>query len=53
MTFKLPLTSWNIEKGRRLGILITTHDDLYLDTAAPGETVTLLGGSYIDLPTHR
>ena len=53
VTFDLALTSWDLEPSRRLGFVIATSDPLFQDFAAAGETVSILGGSHIEIPLNE
>lgn len=50
MNVDLALTSWDVLPSHRLALVVTTHDRLFADFAAPGETVDIMPGSYIDIP---
>lgn len=46
----LPATAFDLPAGHSLTLVVDTVDPLYYDENAPDDTVTIGGGSYLDLP---
>jgi predicted acyl esterase len=46
----LPATAFDVPAGHSLTLVVDTVDPLYYDENAPGGSVTIGGGSYLDLP---
>ncbi|MEV1290161.1 CocE/NonD family hydrolase [Micromonospora sp. NPDC049679] len=46
----LPATAWNVPAGHRLALVVDTKDPLYLDWNPYGATVSVTGGSWLDVP---
>ncbi|MFI6509469.1 CocE/NonD family hydrolase [Streptosporangium sp. NPDC050855] len=47
---RLPATAYDLPAGHSLTLAVDTVDPLYYDENAPGGTVTVKGGSYLDVP---
>jgi predicted acyl esterase len=48
----LTMTSYDFPAGHRLGIVVSSHDTLYLDQSPPGMKIEFLGGSILTIPIH-
>lgn len=46
----LQATAYDVPAGHALTLVVDTVDPLYYDANAPGGTVTVAGGSYVDVP---
>jgi predicted acyl esterase len=46
----LPATAFDVPAGHSLTLVVDTVDPLYYDENAPDNTVTIGGGSYLDVP---
>ena len=46
----LPATAYDLPAGHSLTLVIDTVDPLYYDENAPNKSVTIGGGSYVDVP---
>jgi hypothetical protein len=46
----LSATAYDVPAGHALTLVVDTTDPLYYDANAPGDTVTIGGGSYVDVP---
>ena len=47
---KLPATAYDVPAGHSLTLVVDTVDPLYYDENAPGDSITIGGGSYLDVP---
>ncbi|MFI7598093.1 CocE/NonD family hydrolase [Actinoplanes sp. NPDC049681] len=52
LDFSLQATAYDVPAGHSLTLVIDTVDGLYYDENAPHKTVTIEGGSYLDVPLH-
>ncbi|MBB4740052.1 putative acyl esterase [Actinoplanes octamycinicus] len=43
-------TAYDLPAGHSLTLVVDTADPLYYDENAPGDTITVTGGSYLDIP---
>ncbi|MEV0133133.1 CocE/NonD family hydrolase [Dactylosporangium sp. NPDC050688] len=48
----LSATAYDVPAGHALTLVVDTVDPLYYDANAPGGTVTVAGGSYVDVPVR-
>jgi predicted acyl esterase len=48
----LSATAYDVPAGHSLTLVVDTVDPLYYDANAPGGTVTIAGGSYVDVPVR-
>ncbi|MEV4639690.1 CocE/NonD family hydrolase [Actinoplanes sp. NPDC049548] len=48
----LQATAYDVPAGHSLTLVIDTVDSLYYDENAPHRSVTVTGGSYLDVPLH-
>ncbi|GAA4942881.1 CocE/NonD family hydrolase C-terminal non-catalytic domain-containing protein [Actinoplanes utahensis] len=47
---RLPATAYDLPAGHSLTLVVDTVDPLYYDENRSGESITIGGGSYLDLP---
>lgn len=50
LTLALPATAWDVPAGHRIALVVDTEDPLYLDANPYGATISVHGGSWLDLP---
>ncbi|WP_430784996.1 CocE/NonD family hydrolase [Actinoplanes sp. G11-F43] len=50
LDLKLPATAYDLPAGHSLTLVVDTVDPLYYDENAPGDSITIGGGSYVDVP---
>ncbi|MCO8270741.1 acyl esterase [Actinoplanes sp. TRM 88003] len=48
----LSAAAYDVPAGHSLTLVVDTVDPLYYDANDPGRTITIAGGSYLDLPTR-
>jgi len=50
LTMQMTFTSWNIDAGHRLALVVGGKDHLFLDTNTPLTTVDIMDGSELSIP---
>lgn len=53
LTFDITMSSYDLHPESRLGVVVSSHDLLYLDQNTPKSKVTFLSGSFLSLPIHK
>jgi hypothetical protein len=48
----LTAAAYDVPAGHSLTLVVDTVDPLYYDANASGGSITVAGGSYLDLPTR-
>jgi len=48
----LSATAYDVPAGHSLTLVVDTVDPLYYDANAAGRTITIAGGSYVDVPVR-
>ncbi|MBL7253888.1 CocE/NonD family hydrolase [Paractinoplanes lichenicola] len=48
----LSAAAYDVPAGHSLTLVVDTVDPLYYDANAPGQQITITGGSYLDVPTR-
>ncbi len=48
----LSAAAYDVPAGHSLTLVVDTVDPLYYDANAGGDTITIAGGSYLDLPVR-
>ncbi len=46
----MTLTSWNLDAGHRLALVVTSSDRLFYDKNAPHTLIDIMDGSEITIP---
>jgi predicted acyl esterase len=52
LSIDMTMTSYDMPKGNKLGIVIATHDRLYLDQTPVDSTISIVSGSTLQMPIH-
>jgi predicted acyl esterase len=53
LTFNITMTAYDLQKEARLGVVVSSHDVLFLDQNTPKSKITFLSGSFLSLPVHK
>jgi predicted acyl esterase len=52
LSIDMTMTAYDMPKGNKLGIVIATHDRLYLDQSPLDSTISVASGSTLQMPIH-
>lgn len=52
LSIEMTMTSYDMPAGNKLGVVIATHDRLFLDQTPIGSTITINSGSKLRMPIH-
>lgn len=52
LDFNITMCSYDLHPESRLGVVVSSHDFLFLDQNEPGSKVTFMSDSVISIPVH-